>query len=308
MALPTAWTDRKPHSFPPPCLWPGCPARGMPSRLWNRALVPGARHGKRGRVHQSPHGGGGRRLRSTTPRQGGKFGPTVPPPNPYSKRAPETQRARGKPRERETRAGIRADRGGAGGASLRGCGGRERWRATSWLPRCAQHRSLTRSPGPRWVRPSGLSPSDSSRQLRGRQDSRLKPRGEGQEALPRPPVAPPLCTPRPRPARPRPRYKGGWGAGGGRRLSQWQGGRRTKKPMGASYGAGGVGPGAGPGAGPGGSGDSSGIAKGAGCWGRPWAEGPAEERGGRRQSEKQSPGEREEDREPKRKINRPVRF
>lgn len=232
MALPTAWTDRKPHSFPPPFLWPGCPARGMPSQLWNRALVPGAGHGKRGRVHQSPHGGGGRRLQSTTPRQGGKFGPTVPPPNPYSKRAPETQRARGKPRERETRAGIRADRGGAGGASLRGCGGRERWRATSWLPRCAQHRSLTWSPGPRWVRPSGLSPSDSSRQLRGRQDSRLKPRGEGQEALPRPPVAPPLCRPRPRPLGPARATRADGvraedvgsanGRAGGVRRSQWE--------------------------------------------------------------------------------------
>lgn len=189
---------RKPHSFPPPCLWPGCPAPGMPSRLWNWALAPGALHNEGGRVHQSSYDGGGRRPQGTTPRQGGKFRSPVPPPKPYSERAPERQWARGKPRQRETRAGIRADGAGREEASLRGCGGRERWRAASWPPRCAQHRSHLLS-GPA-VGPTVGAPSlRLYRAVAGA--SGLAPDvargGAGRKRCPAHPFAPPSARPRP---------------------------------------------------------------------------------------------------------------
>lgn len=40
MALPAASTSQKPHTFPSPHLWPGCPPPGMPSRLWNLGIWP----------------------------------------------------------------------------------------------------------------------------------------------------------------------------------------------------------------------------------------------------------------------------
>lgn len=304
MALPAAQSGRKPHSFPPPCLWPGCPAPGMPSRLWNWALAPGALHNDGGRVHQSSYDGGGRGPQGTTPRQGGKFRPPVPPPKPYSERAPERQWARGKPRQRETRAGIRADGAGREEASLRGCGGRERWRAASWPPRCAQHRShLLSGPavGPTVGAPSlrlypavagasGLAP-DAARG------------GAGRKRCPAHPFAPPPARPRPRSAPPALQGRMGWGR---RTWSQPMAGRAAYEDANGSK-----------------SRRGRGRARG-GAWrlggflrnrergrmlGAPAGGGPGRRKGRKEaESKTERPGEREEDRESKRKINRPVRF
>lgn len=166
MTLPAAWLW-KPHSFPPPRRWPGCPPPGMPSRLWNLALTPDALHGERGRVHQSPHGGWGARWsQSTAPCESGQFRPIVPSPNPYSKRVSEK---RGKGRKREGEGNSGRNTGGRGRGVCRGMGpggprNEPRWGSTALSPALR---------GPSWVRPPGSRPAASEGPMRPPRNSRL---------------------------------------------------------------------------------------------------------------------------------------
>lgn len=172
-------------------------------------------------------------------------------------------------------------------------------------PRGAPSIALTCSPGPPWVRPSGLRPSDSTRQLRGRQDSRLMSRGAGRGGSAAPPthLPRPLLGPAPRSAPPALQGRMGWGR---RTWSQPMAGRAAYEDANGSR-----------------SRRGRGRARG-GAWrlggflrnrergrmlGAPVGGGPGRRKGRKEaESKTERPGEREGDRESKRKINRPVRF
>lgn len=170
--IPAAWTCWKSHSFPPPRLWQGCPPPGMPFRLWNLALAPGALRGERGRVHPSPLGagaGGARWSQSNQcPMPMGQFRPSVPSsPNPYSKRASETEGKGEKETGRNSGRNRLTGKGGGGVAGAWGSG-RDRQRATRWSPECAEVRDAPASLSPAlwgqsWIPPPGFYPSASDR-------------------------------------------------------------------------------------------------------------------------------------------------